>query len=688
MIRASRVDAALAVRAAGPHRLDAPRRARRGAAGLPADLRPGRAAAHRDSSPARSPGGSSGSSTTAPSGGVAPESSAASCSRSTASRPATRSTGSRSSSTRRRTRARCRWSRRSATRPSPCGSSGAICSRSTGSTRSSCDTLSADHPLFLLVQRPNRLSWKVFDGLWLRLVDVGAALSARSPTARRPHHVRRLGGPDLPRQRRHLDGDGRDGTALAATGRRAARRPGARLRVPRWLHVRGAGACGTRGGGRAGRHRAGRFALRRRSQAVVPGDLLAPTGRSPLRHDVGSFRARSAALRPLGQDRHRHGRRQRPGTSDGRGARRVWCEPRPLRARRWSDASRLRRSSDRSACRCSPWRATCAIRPRSRPSSTWRWQSSAESTSSSTTPEPPGVPHRRTCRSQAWQKVIDVNLTGPFLFSQSAGKVMIPQGRGKIINISSMAAFKGAPQEALNAIPYNASKGGLISFTRDLAVKWARFGINVNAIAPGWFPSDMSQKVLDDVGRRAAGAHSASALWRRRRPEGRGRVPRLRRLRLRHRNHAPGRRWPARRLIRSRPHGRRCKNALLAPSSAPDIVETSSEARDLAQPPLLILDSVRAFMDEHGLGAGELRARVVGEGRSNFTFLIERDEGRFVLRRPPRPPYPRSAHDVAREARLQLALSPLGIRVADGPRRLRERPRAGGAVLRHGLHRG
>ena len=69
-------------------------------------------------------------------------------------------------------------------------------------------------------------------------------------------------------------------------------------------------------------------------------------------------------------------------------------------------------------------------------------------------------------------------------------------------------------------------------------------------------------------------------------------------------------------------------------------------------------------MDGHGLGTGALRARGVGEGRSNFTFLIERDGQRFVLRRPPRPPYPRSAHDVGREARLQLALRPNGIRVA------------------------
>jgi gluconate 5-dehydrogenase len=102
----------------------------------------------------------------------------------------------------------------------------------------------------------------------------------------------------------------------------------------------------------------------------------------------------------------------------------------------------------------------------------------------------------------AWQKVIDVNLTGPFLFSQAAGNVMIREGGGKVINIASVAAFKGAPAEALNAIGYNASKGGLVSFTRDLAVKWAKYGINVNAIAPGWFPSEMSQVVLERSGGR------------------------------------------------------------------------------------------------------------------------------------------------------------------------------------------
>ncbi len=90
-----------------------------------------------------------------------------------------------------------------------------------------------------------------------------------------------------------------------------------------------------------------------------------------------------------------------------------------------------------------------------------------------------------------------------------------------------------------------------------------------------------------------------------------------------------------------------------------DIVETASAATE--KPPLLVLDRVRAFLDEHGLGSGEVRARRIGEGGgSNFTFLLERDDGRFVLRRPPRPPLPPSAHDMVREARLQLALREAG----------------------------
>ena len=88
-------------------------------------------------------------------------------------------------------------------------------------------------------------------------------------------------------------------------------------------------------------------------------------------------------------------------------------------------------------------------------------------------------------------------------------------------------------------------------------------------------------------------------------------------------------------------------------------MQTAADAGD--KQPLLILDRIEAFLDEHGLGRGPVRATRIGEGGgSNFTFLLERHDGRWVLRRPPRPPLPPSAHDVVRESRLQLALHDAG----------------------------
>jgi NAD(P)-dependent dehydrogenase (short-subunit alcohol dehydrogenase family) len=95
-----------------------------------------------------------------------------------------------------------------------------------------------------------------------------------------------------------------------------------------------------------------------------------------------------------------------------------------------------------------------------------------------------------------WNKVIETNLTGTFLFSQAVGKVMVPQRRGKIINIASVAGLRGAAPE-FQAIGYHASKGGVIAFTKDLACKWGIHNIQVNAIAPGWFPTNMSQVVME-----------------------------------------------------------------------------------------------------------------------------------------------------------------------------------------------
>lgn len=108
-------------------------------------------------------------------------------------------------------------------------------------------------------------------------------------------------------------------------------------------------------------------------------------------------------------------------------------------------------------------------------------------------------------RVEDWRKVLEVNLTGAFLCSQAAGNVMIAQGTGgKIVNIASVAGLGGAMPEVLDAIAYNTSKGGLINFTRDLAVKWGRYKINVNAIAPGWFPSHMSSTIVERWGDRLA----------------------------------------------------------------------------------------------------------------------------------------------------------------------------------------
>jgi gluconate 5-dehydrogenase len=103
---------------------------------------------------------------------------------------------------------------------------------------------------------------------------------------------------------------------------------------------------------------------------------------------------------------------------------------------------------------------------------------------------------------EGWQKVVDVNLTGVFLCSQAAGRAMIDDGGGSIVNIASVAGLHGSSTEITNSVVYHATKGGVIAFTRDLACKWAQHGIRVNAIAPGWFPSDMANFVLDQHGDR------------------------------------------------------------------------------------------------------------------------------------------------------------------------------------------
>jgi gluconate 5-dehydrogenase len=99
---------------------------------------------------------------------------------------------------------------------------------------------------------------------------------------------------------------------------------------------------------------------------------------------------------------------------------------------------------------------------------------------------------------EAWHKVINLNLTAIFLLSQTVGKLaMIPRKYGRIINIASIAGLVGTEPGFMPTIAYNASKGGVVNFTRSLAAEWARYNITVNAIAPGVFPSKMSQGMID-----------------------------------------------------------------------------------------------------------------------------------------------------------------------------------------------
>jgi aminoglycoside phosphotransferase (APT) family kinase protein len=100
-----------------------------------------------------------------------------------------------------------------------------------------------------------------------------------------------------------------------------------------------------------------------------------------------------------------------------------------------------------------------------------------------------------------------------------------------------------------------------------------------------------------------------------------------------------------------------------APIAPDDIVQTPAEAEGNSRPPLLVLEPLMSFLDAHGIGNGAIRATPIGEGHSNVTYLIERGDTQVVLRRPPRPPLPPSAHDVLREARLLRALHPTAARV-------------------------
>jgi NAD(P)-dependent dehydrogenase (short-subunit alcohol dehydrogenase family) len=101
---------------------------------------------------------------------------------------------------------------------------------------------------------------------------------------------------------------------------------------------------------------------------------------------------------------------------------------------------------------------------------------------------------------EAWDKVMNLNIRSLFVFSQLVAKAsMIPRRRGRIINVASIAGLGGNPS-AMKTIAYNTSKGAVVNFTRALAGEWGEYGITVNAIAPGFFPSKMTKGLLAALG--------------------------------------------------------------------------------------------------------------------------------------------------------------------------------------------
>ncbi len=97
-----------------------------------------------------------------------------------------------------------------------------------------------------------------------------------------------------------------------------------------------------------------------------------------------------------------------------------------------------------------------------------------------------------------WYDVIDTDLNAVFSWSQAAGKLMIEQGSGKIVNIASLLSFQGG----LNVVAYSAAKGGVAQLTKALANEWAKYGVNVNAIAPGYMETNATAALRADTKRK------------------------------------------------------------------------------------------------------------------------------------------------------------------------------------------
>jgi gluconate 5-dehydrogenase len=101
--------------------------------------------------------------------------------------------------------------------------------------------------------------------------------------------------------------------------------------------------------------------------------------------------------------------------------------------------------------------------------------------------------------AEAWNKVMNLNVHAAFFLTQEIGRrFMIPRRSGKIVNVASVAGLRGNPA-GMTTIAYNTSKGALVNFTRALAAEWGQYGVNVNALCPGFFPSRMTKGTLEKL---------------------------------------------------------------------------------------------------------------------------------------------------------------------------------------------
>jgi gluconate 5-dehydrogenase len=109
---------------------------------------------------------------------------------------------------------------------------------------------------------------------------------------------------------------------------------------------------------------------------------------------------------------------------------------------------------------------------------------------------------------EAWDKVMNLNIRSVFLMSQAIGKhSMIPRKQGKIINVASIAGLAGNSAD-MAMVAYNTSKAAVINFTRTLAGEWGKYNINVNALAPGMFPSKMTKGTIERIGAASLAGHA------------------------------------------------------------------------------------------------------------------------------------------------------------------------------------